>query len=243
MARDPKAGPAWPGQKKQCGTGVFWALPRHRKDLKLLLQGPQSFPPRSGPSCLFACSPTPPDTGAMGCLVCGTMNTRGSPCSSTTCLSRSGGPTWAWVSGVASVPNGPPGTATSPLGRKSVNGGHSDTCIAREELGGHTSCQGRPQSSAWAPTLVPLPAVPTEELHDIQGELQQIKAQVDSLLQSLECMDQQQVPPAGGEPRRRPGQPGSSRNPSRLISSRHSGIDGSLSGVVGFEGHLSTHAN
>ncbi|XP_030685207.1 uncharacterized protein LOC115838598 isoform X3 [Nomascus leucogenys] len=156
MARDPKAGPAWPGQKKQCGTGVFWALPRHRKDLKLLLQGPQSFPPRSGPSCLFACSPTPPDTGAMGCLVCGTMNTRGSPCSSTTCLSRSGGPTWAWVSGVASVPNGPPGTATSPLGRK----------------------------------------IPTEELHDIQGELQQIKAQVDSLLQSLECMDQQQVPPA-----------------------------------------------
>ncbi|XP_063467783.1 uncharacterized protein [Symphalangus syndactylus] len=37
---------------------------------------------------------------------------------------------------------------------------------------------------------------PTEELHDIQGELQQIKAQVDSLLQSLEHVDQQQVPPA-----------------------------------------------
>nr|XP_028696547.1 uncharacterized protein LOC114674302 isoform X1 [Macaca mulatta] len=47
----------------------------------------------------------------------------------------------------------------------------------------------------------PLPSgqkkFPTEDLHDIQGALWQIKAQVDSLLQSLERMDRQQVPPAG----------------------------------------------
>ncbi|KAM9192126.1 uncharacterized protein PS065_019583 [Dugong dugon] len=37
----------------------------------------------------------------------------------------------------------------------------------------------------------------TEELHPIMGELSQIKAQVDSLLESLECMDQQRDQPAG----------------------------------------------
>ncbi|KAM9607404.1 uncharacterized protein ACIGJ3_021717 [Trichechus inunguis] len=49
----------------------------------------------------------------------------------------------------------------------------------------------------WAPTLAPLPTVQTEELHPIMGELSQIKAQVDSLLESLECMDQQRDQPAG----------------------------------------------
>lgn len=34
------------------------------------------------------------------------------------------------------------------------------------------------------------PAVRAEELHSIKGELSQIKAQVDSLLESLERMDQ-----------------------------------------------------
>ncbi|XP_047385600.1 heterogeneous nuclear ribonucleoproteins C1/C2-like isoform X4 [Sciurus carolinensis] len=37
----------------------------------------------------------------------------------------------------------------------------------------------------------------TEELHSIRGELSQIKAQVDSLLESLEHMDQQRDHPAG----------------------------------------------
>uniref|UniRef100_A0A8D0FF77 Uncharacterized protein n=1 Tax=Strix occidentalis caurina TaxID=311401 RepID=A0A8D0FF77_STROC len=36
----------------------------------------------------------------------------------------------------------------------------------------------------------PLPAVRAEELHSIKGELSQIKAQVDSLLESLDRMDQ-----------------------------------------------------
>ncbi|KAG8523677.1 hypothetical protein J0S82_020028 [Galemys pyrenaicus] len=41
----------------------------------------------------------------------------------------------------------------------------------------------------------------TRELHSIVGELNQIKAQVDSLLQSLECMDQQRAQPPGTEDR------------------------------------------
>lgn len=92
----------------------------------------------------------------------GSMNTRGSGCphSSTTCLSRSGGPTWAWGSGAASAPNGSPGTAPCPLGRKSVSGGHSHTCSAREQLGGCTSCHGRPRSPAWPPTLPLSPQSP-----------------------------------------------------------------------------------
>ncbi|KAL4687144.1 hypothetical protein H8959_019272 [Pygathrix nigripes] len=49
----------------------------------------------------------------------------------------------------------------------------------------------------------------TKELHDIQGELWQIKAQVDSLLQSLERMDRQQVPPAATKDSGKNGSPGS----------------------------------
>ncbi|XP_070941034.1 RNA-binding Raly-like protein [Macaca nemestrina] len=63
----------------------------------------------------------------------------------------------------------------------------------------------------------PLPSgqkkFPTEELHDIQGALWQIKAQVDSLLQSLERMDRQQVPPVATKDsgkNRGPGSKGSS---------------------------------
>ncbi|XP_054308740.2 uncharacterized protein LOC129015180 [Pongo pygmaeus] len=54
---------------------------------------------------------------------------------------------------------------------------------------------------------------PTNELHDIQGELRQIKAQVDSLLQSLERVDWQQVSPAATKDsgkNRGPGSKGSS---------------------------------
>ncbi|XP_047385598.1 heterogeneous nuclear ribonucleoproteins C1/C2-like isoform X2 [Sciurus carolinensis] len=53
----------------------------------------------------------------------------------------------------------------------------------------------------------------TEELHSIRGELSQIKAQVDSLLESLEHMDQQRDHPAGtkdSEEHRSPGSEGSS---------------------------------
>ncbi|TRZ25893.1 hypothetical protein HGM15179_001240 [Zosterops borbonicus] len=39
--------------------------------------------------------------------------------------------------------------------------------------------------------MAPLPTVQAEELHSIKGELSQIKAQVDGLLESLDCMDQQ----------------------------------------------------
>lgn len=54
------------------------------------------------------------------------------------------------------------------------------------------------------PAPAPLHTVQTEELHSIRGELSQIKAQVDRLLETLERMDQQrdqllgQAPPTGG---------------------------------------------
>lgn len=44
---------------------------------------------------------------------------------------------------------------------------------------------------------VPLSAVRAEELHSIKGELSQIKAQVDSLLESLDRMDQRRERLAG----------------------------------------------
>lgn len=62
-------------------------------------------------------------------------------------------------------------------------------------------------SASWAcgtPAPAPLHTVQTEELHSIRGELSQIKAQVDRLLETLERMDQQrdqllgQAPPTGG---------------------------------------------
>lgn len=43
----------------------------------------------------------------------------------------------------------------------------------------------------------PLPTVRAEELHSIKGELSQIKAQVDSLLESLDRMDQRRERLAG----------------------------------------------
>lgn len=49
--------------------------------------------------------------------------------------------------------------------------------------------------------MAPLPAVRTEELHSIRGELSQIKAQVDSLLESLEHMDQLRDRSAGQAPK------------------------------------------
>ncbi|XP_077888783.1 uncharacterized protein LOC110597466 isoform X1 [Ictidomys tridecemlineatus] len=55
--------------------------------------------------------------------------------------------------------------------------------------------------------------VRTEELRSIRGELSQIKTQVDSLLESLEHMDQQRDHPAGtkdSEDHRNPGSEGSS---------------------------------
>ncbi|XP_032710511.1 heterogeneous nuclear ribonucleoprotein C-like [Lontra canadensis] len=45
----------------------------------------------------------------------------------------------------------------------------------------------------------------TEELHSIRGELSQIKAQVDRLLENLECMDQQRDQLPGGTPTVDPG--------------------------------------
>ncbi|XP_012661560.1 RNA-binding Raly-like protein [Otolemur garnettii] len=54
-----------------------------------------------------------------------------------------------------------------------------------------------------------------EELRSIRGELSQIKAQVDSLLEHLECMDRQRDQPAGtkdSEENRCPGSEGSSRS-------------------------------
>ncbi|XP_047568359.1 uncharacterized protein LOC125089913 [Lutra lutra] len=45
----------------------------------------------------------------------------------------------------------------------------------------------------------------TEELHSIRGELSQIKAQVDRLLENLECMDQQRDQLPGGAPTVDPG--------------------------------------
>ena len=45
--------------------------------------------------------------------------------------------------------------------------------------------------------MAPLPAVRAEELHSIKGELSQIKAQVDSLLESLDRMDQRRERLAG----------------------------------------------
>ena len=50
----------------------------------------------------------------------------------------------------------------------------------------------------------PLPAVRAEELHSIKGELSQIKAQVDSLLESLDRMDQRRERLAGEGTGRRP---------------------------------------
>ncbi|XP_049720561.1 RNA-binding Raly-like protein isoform X1 [Elephas maximus indicus] len=51
-----------------------------------------------------------------------------------------------------------------------------------------------PRNSHLAPRQIKLRI---EELHAIRGELSQIKAQVDSLLESLEHMDQQRDQPAG----------------------------------------------
>lgn len=45
--------------------------------------------------------------------------------------------------------------------------------------------------------MAPLSAVRAEELHSIKGELSQIKAQVDSLLESLDRMDQRRERLAG----------------------------------------------
>lgn len=58
------------------------------------------------------------------------------------------------------------------------------------------SSEGRPGSPlppgpGGTPALAPLQTVQTEELHSIRGELSQIKAQVDRLLENLEHMDQQ----------------------------------------------------
>lgn len=61
-----------------------------------------------------------------------------------------------------------------------------------------------PPEPGGAQTLAPLPTVQTEELHSIRGELSQIKAQVDHLLETVDRMDQQmdqlpgQTPPSVG---------------------------------------------
>lgn len=56
-----------------------------------------------------------------------------------------------------------------------------------------------PSAPGGTPALAPLQTVPTEELHSIRGELSQIKAQVDRLLENLEHMGQQrdQLPTGG----------------------------------------------
>lgn len=57
--------------------------------------------------------------------------------------------------------------------------------------GGAQAAESSVLPAWWAPALAPLQTVQTEELHSIRGELSQIKAQVDRLLENLECMDQQ----------------------------------------------------
>ncbi|KAM6063860.1 RNA-binding Raly-like protein isoform 1-T1 [Theristicus caerulescens] len=59
-----------------------------------------------------------------------------------------------------------------------------------------SSTAGR--TKCWILTA-PLPAVRAEELHSIKGELSQIKAQVDSLLESLDRMDQRRERLAGSK--------------------------------------------
>lgn len=57
-----------------------------------------------------------------------------------------------------------------------------------------------PSGPGGTPALAPLQTVQTEELHSIRGELSQIKAQVDRLLENLEHMDQQRDQLPGGTP-------------------------------------------
>ncbi|XP_076989766.1 uncharacterized protein LOC143660365 isoform X2 [Tamandua tetradactyla] len=64
------------------------------------------------------------------------------------------------------------------------------------DMGVKISCRSHkaPRNSHLAPGQIKLQ---TEELCFIRGELSHIKAQVDSLLESLEHMDQQKDQPAG----------------------------------------------
>ncbi|XP_059939849.1 RNA-binding Raly-like protein isoform X4 [Mesoplodon densirostris] len=75
-----------------------------------------------------------------------------------------------------------------------------------------------PRNSQLTPKIKP---VQTEELHSIRGELSQIKAQVDRLLDTVERMDQQRDQLSGEESCSRPARQPVGCNPSRLISSRH----------------------
>ncbi|XP_037372028.1 heterogeneous nuclear ribonucleoprotein C-like [Talpa occidentalis] len=60
----------------------------------------------------------------------------------------------------------------------------------------------------------------TRELHSIVGELSQIKAQVDGLLQSLECMDRQRAQPPGTEDSDGNWAPGSAASSCRTTESQ-----------------------
>lgn len=70
------------------------------------------------------------------------------------------------------------------------------TLAVRAGLG---ALAAEPSAPGGTPALAPLQTVPTEELHSIRGELSQIKAQVDRLLENLEHMGQQrdQLPTGG----------------------------------------------
>ncbi|XP_020668321.3 uncharacterized protein LOC110089525 [Pogona vitticeps] len=64
---------------------------------------------------------------------------------------------------------------------------------SKTSLGPHTALRGSSNSTTGTTKLR------AEELHSIKGELSQIKAQVDSLLESLDRMDQRREHPIGAK--------------------------------------------
>nr|XP_044617596.1 RNA-binding protein Raly-like isoform X1 [Equus asinus] len=194
MAREHKPGPAQPSQKRQRGIAISW------RNLKLLQLCPhRAFLPRPGPNCLSARIPQPfLGTSSPECVVDETMGC--------------GNYDLDYEGYREDVPYRVYEYRRIPplLNRVPVK-------IRRTHVGvgvkSSFSPHKAPRNSQLPPGQIKLR---TKELHSIRGELSQIKAQVDCLLESLERMHQQREQHPGtedSEDNRGPDSKGSSCRP------------------------------